>query len=163
MRRCKYAWEAGTHSVWTDEVVQLTCALPVGSWLSRRCVCFFVMTRSNQSLKLQEGTIDWYCSYYFVRNSLVALLKAVCATRWSSAWNRRDSISGCFHGLSSRDFWWEPIAAAEKHGVYVWRGSLLLPYMVSSLGVTSHIPLSRMSISRHILPTVGRPVINSQR
>jgi len=27
---------------------------------------FFWMTRSNQSLELQEGTIDWYCFYYFV-------------------------------------------------------------------------------------------------
>ena len=31
--------------------------------------------------KVMSGQFDWYCFYYFVRNSLVALLEALCARK----------------------------------------------------------------------------------
>ena len=48
------------------------CSLPSVGWEQNVCSL-------NRQVSSQKSTIDWCCFYYFVRNSLVALLEGLCA------------------------------------------------------------------------------------
>ena len=133
-------YEADPLTLMTSEVVEYwspLTAVKTPSAPSTESAVAGVATKERLFL-LNYRTFDWCCFYFFVTNSLVALLEALCARIFSlDSWISGFSWLFCFWFVCARSLTW-PFFCLSKPGSCAWLSPFLL--CAANIWINWHLP-----------------------